>query len=146
MVTKHADLHRFVRLLIARRLLRDVEHERERVTLNRLIREAIKAWHGIKLHEPDWSDYSHSLALTAEIRRQELIFHLIVNAFWESLDFELPILSDGVRNSWRRWIDTSLDTPHDIVEWQAAPASPGTVYRTGPRSVVVLFANSASAI
>jgi isoamylase len=145
MVTKHADLHRFVRLLIARRLLRDVEHERERVTLNRLIREAIKAWHGIKLLEPDWSDYSHSLALTAKTRRQELIFHLIVNAYWESLDFELPILSDGVRNSWRRWIDTSLDTPHDIVEWQAAPGIPGRVYRTGPRSVVVLFANSASA-
>ena len=31
LVEKHADVHRFVRLLIARRLLRDVEHERRRV-------------------------------------------------------------------------------------------------------------------
>ena len=65
MVTKHAELHRFVKLLIARRLLRDVEHERERVSLNQLIRGASKAWHGVKLDQPDWSDHSHSLALTA---------------------------------------------------------------------------------
>jgi glycogen operon protein len=42
LLTKHFELHRFVRLLIARRLLRDVEHERERVSLNQLIREAAK--------------------------------------------------------------------------------------------------------
>ena len=35
LVEKHADVHRFVKLLIARRLLRDVEHERQRVSLNR---------------------------------------------------------------------------------------------------------------
>ncbi|HEY5769336.1 MAG TPA: glycogen debranching protein GlgX [Terrimicrobium sp.] len=141
MVTKHAELSRFVKLLNARRLLRDVEHERERVSLNQLIRRASKAWHGVKLDQPDWSDHSHSLALTAEIRRQRFIFHLIVNAYWESLDFELPMLSGDAGNPWRRWIDSSLDTPHDIVEWQAAPSISGSVYRTGPRSVVVLFAN-----
>ena len=55
MVTKHAELHRFVKLLIARRLLRDVEHERERVSLNQLIRRASKAWHGVKLKvSPIW--------------------------------------------------------------------------------------------
>ena len=141
LVGKHAELYRFVKLLIARRLLRDVEHERQRVSLNQLIREANKAWHGVKLGQPDWTDHSHSLAFSAEIRRQGLIFHLIVNAYWEPLDFELPRLG----NPWRRWIDTSLDTPHDIVEWQTAPSTSGSAYRTGPRSVVVLFANIASA-
>jgi isoamylase len=48
LATKHAELHRFVKLLIARRLLRGVEHERQRVSLNRLIAEANKAWHGVK--------------------------------------------------------------------------------------------------
>ena len=134
-----------MKLLIARRLLRDVEHERERVSLNQLIRGASKAWHGVKLDQPDWSDHSHSFALTAEIRRQGLIFRLIVNAYWESLDFELPMLSGGADIPWRRWIDTSLDTPRDIVQWQAAPSISGSAYRTGPRSVVVLFANIASA-
>ena len=45
LVEKHADVHRFVTLLNARRLLRDAEHERARVTLNQLIRQASKAWH-----------------------------------------------------------------------------------------------------
>ena len=35
LVTKHADVHRFVKLLNARRLLRDVEHERQRVSIKR---------------------------------------------------------------------------------------------------------------
>ena len=99
LVTKHAELSRFVKVLIARRLLRDVEHERQRVSLNKLIREARKAWHGVKLNLPDWNDNSHSIALTAEIRRQGLAFHLIMNAYWESLDFELPALGDSCRQS-----------------------------------------------
>ena len=122
LVTKHAELHRFVKLLFARRLLRDVEHENERVSLNQLIRKAGKGWHGVKLGQPDWSDHSHSIAFTAEIRRMGLIFHVIANSYWESLDFELPKLRDISGDRWRRWIDTSLDTPSDIVEWQAAPS------------------------
>jgi isoamylase len=137
-VCKHADVHRFVRLLIAQRLLRDVEHERQRVSLNTFLHEANKAWHGVKLHQPDWSDWSHSLALGAELRKERLLFHLILNAYWEPLDFELPKLEgDGL---WRRWIDTALDSPHDIVPPQAAPTVPGNTYRAGARSVVMLFA------
>ena len=64
LVGEHAELYRFVKLLIARRLLRDVEHERQRVSLNQLIREANKAWHGVKLGQPDWTDHSHSLAFS----------------------------------------------------------------------------------
>ena len=37
LLSRHADVHRFVRLLIARRLMRDVEHERRRVSLNQLL-------------------------------------------------------------------------------------------------------------
>ena len=142
LVTKHVELHRFVKLLIARRLLRDDEHERRRVSLNQLMRQANKAWHGVKLGQPDWSDCSHSIALSAEIRKQGLMFHLIVNAYWEQLDFELPAPSNS-STTWRRWIDTSLDMPDDIVEWQTASPISGGVYRTGPRSVTVLFANIA---
>ena len=132
-----------MKALIPRRLLRDVEYERQRVSLNQLIREARKAWHGVKLDLPDWNDNSHSIALTAEIRRQGLVFHLIMNAYWESLDFELPTLGDSSGNPWRRWIDTGLDTPHDIVEWEASPRISSGTYRAGPRSVVVLFAEAA---
>ena len=48
LLEKHADVHRFVSLLNARRLERDAEHERRRVTLNQLLRQASKAWHGVQ--------------------------------------------------------------------------------------------------
>ena len=132
-------MHRFVTLLTARRLLRDLEPERQRVSLNHLLQEANTAWHGVKLHQPDWGDASHSLALTAEIRRDRLLMHLILNAYWEPLNFELPSLAPGDPEPWRRWIDTALDSPHDIAPWRAAPAVPPTTYRAEARSVVVLY-------
>jgi len=136
---KHADVHRFVRLLIGRRLQRDVEHERQRVSLNQFLRDAQKGWHGVKLNHPDWGPWSHSLALSAEIRKEKLRFHLILNAYWEPLDFELPLASEGEGKPWCRWIDTALDSPHDIVPWQEAAPVSGQTYRAEARSVVVLF-------
>jgi glycogen operon protein len=137
LLEKHADVHRFVSLLNARRLGRDIEHERQRTTLNQLISSANKAWHGTRLHQPDWSDHSRSIAICAEIGRDRLRFHLIMNAYWEPLDFELPPVEAG--NVWRRWIDTALDSPDDIVPWEAAPPVADGTYRAGARSVVLLY-------
>jgi glycogen operon protein len=138
LVAKHADVHRFLTLLNNRRLLRDAEHERRRMSLNQMLRQAKTAWHGVKLNQPDWSPSSRSVAFTAEIRKERLLFHLILNVFWGALDFELPPVGNG--NPWRRWIDTALESPNDIVEWQRSAAIEGYRYRAEPRSVVVLFA------
>jgi glycogen operon protein len=140
LVDKYADILRFVRLLTQRRSLRDEDAEREGLSLNQLIQQAFKSWHGVKLNQPDWGDNSHTLALSIEVHKEKLLFHLIMNAYWESLDFELPVVDDGFRGPWRRWIDTSLDSPDDIVEWQHALSVSGQVYRAGPRSTVVLIA------
>ena len=139
LLATRADVHRFVTLLNARRVLRDVEPERQRVALNQLIRQADITWHGVGLHEPDWRPSSHSLAFTARLTRERMILHVILNAYWEPLEFELSSLADGGRHPWRRWIDTFLDSPHDIVDWERAPSVPGPRYRAEPRSVVVLF-------
>ena len=140
LVAKHADLHRFVTLLSARRLFRDMEPERGHLSLNQLLRKANRAWHGVKLGQPDWSASSHSLAFTAETLNEKLFFHIILNAYWEPLEFELPRADRHSEDTWRRWIDTTLDSPHDIVEWQTAPPVADRTYQAGPRSVVVLFA------
>jgi glycogen operon protein len=145
LLERHKDLHRFVSLLAARRLLRDVEAERRRVSLNQLLRGANIAWHGIHLGQPDWRDCSHSLAFSAELRREQLLIHLILNAYWEPLDFELPAAGGIDEHPWRRWIDTSLASPQDIVEWQSAPHIRGYRYRAEARSVVALFARLESA-
>jgi glycogen operon protein len=68
-----------------------------------------------------------------------MLFHLIFNAYWEALDFELPRLNSAGRVRWRRWIDTALDSPHDIVEWEAAQSVPGYTYRAESRSMVMLI-------
>jgi isoamylase len=129
-----------VTLLIERRLVRDVEAEYQGATLNQLLHEANFGWHGVKLGQPDWGNYSHSLALSAEMRKEKIHFHFILNAYWEPLDFELPAVGNGNEDPWRRWIDTSLDSPNDIVEWRTSPPIPERTYRAGPRSVAVLWA------
>ena len=89
------------------------------------------------MNEPDWGDSSHSVALYAEVRKEGLQFYFILNAYWDSLEFELPKLTDGT--NWRRWIDTALDSPEDICPWQQAPTVNGESYRSQSRSVVILF-------
>jgi isoamylase len=142
LVTKHADVHRFVSLLNARRLWLAEEPDFERLSLNQLLGKANKAWHGVKLGQPDWSPSSHSLAFTAQARNENLMFHMIMNAYWEPLEFELPTADHESEIAWRRWIDTALDSPHEIEKWQAAPLIPSRTYRSAPHSLVVLFASS----
>jgi glycogen operon protein len=140
LVAKHGDVRRFVTMVNARRLLRDLRAEPLSPSLNEILRDANRAWHGVKLGQPDWSNSSHSLAFSAQAPNKELRICAILNAYWEPLEFELPPIDAEGGNSWRRWIDTTLDSPQDIVEWETAPTVSGRTYRAGPRSVVILFA------
>ncbi len=137
LLAKHADLYRFVRLLNRYRLMRDFDPAPQCLSLNQLLRERNRGWHGVKLGQPDWSVTSHSLALYVEFRDENVLLYVILNAYWELLEFELPATNG---KSWHRWIDTSLDSPDDMTEWPRAPKVASGVYRAGPRSVVVLYA------
>jgi glycogen operon protein len=137
---RHADVHRFLTLLAKRRLLRGAEHEKRRTSLNQIIAAANKAWHGTRLNQPDWSDHSRSVAFTVEVRPEQLMMHLIFNAWSEPLDFELPSASTVNATAWRRWIDTALDSPQDITPWREAPPVAGNTYRMEAHTVVVLYA------
>jgi glycogen operon protein len=139
LVAKHADVHRFVTLLNARRRLRNTEIERQRISLSQLLRGTHLTWHGVKVRQPDWRMSSHSIALTVEMRDEGVAVHLIANAYWEALEFELPQIGPPGA-SWRRWINTGLDSPQDIVQWEAAPPAPSSPVRAEPRSVMVFFA------
>lgn len=140
LVRQHAGLVRFVQLLATRRALRKLDSEGQRRSLNQLLRRASKAWHGVKQQQPDWSQQSHSLAFSAELPEENLSFYIIFNAYWEPLEFELPAGVRAVGRRWRRWIDTSLESPDDIQDWPSAPMVPSQTYRAGPRSVVALIA------
>jgi isoamylase len=139
LLEKHADVLRFVKSLTERRLLRGGKaQERQWATLNHLIGQTDKAWHGVRLNQPDWGDGSHSLAFTVDLPPQQCRLHFIFNAYWDPLRFELPPTKEVGGKPWRRWIDTALDSPNDIIDWPAAPVLKGTAYDAGARSVVVL--------
>ena len=140
LLEKHADVHRFVRLLNRHRLMRGDYSLDSRLSLNELLLKGNRAWHGVKLWSPDWSPKSHSLAMHMSCPTDDLTFYVILNAHHEPLEFELPLVRDG-KHQWRRWIDTSCDSPDDITDWRSAPKVPTSIYAAGSHSVTVLFAN-----
>jgi len=109
-----------------------------------LLSQGIKDWHGVKLNQADWADYSHSIALRVQLKKEAVLVYFIFNAWWEPLEFELPPTAKDGGQFWRRWIDTFLEPPEDIVPWQNAPFLTQRTYRAGPRSVVVLWASLAA--
>lgn len=95
-------------------------------------------WHGVKPNEPDWGSDSHSLAVTRVGFRDSEQHMILFNAYWEPLEFELPSSLPG-STGWRRFIDTSFDSPFDVTEPARAPLIEPASYTVHPRSVVVLI-------
>lgn len=142
LLDKHADVHRFVKTLAVQRLhikSRSRDHD---LTLSELLRRAKIQFHGVRTGKPDWSDASHSLAITAQNVVGTFRFRVLVNAYWKPLTFEPLRPAKGAESAWRLWIDTSLESPLDIREWEEAPEIDDGAYTAQPRSVVVLFAAS----
>src|SRR5262249_53517303 len=101
LLERHRDIHRFVKLLNAFRQRRDGIGAQE-LSLNQLLRRAKIQWHGIRLNSPDWSASSHSLAFTFQSLRERFFLHCMLNAYWQSLPFELPPVRTEDHQSWRR--------------------------------------------
>ncbi|HOD75988.1 MAG TPA: hypothetical protein PKJ17_08170, partial [Syntrophorhabdaceae bacterium] len=140
LLTRHADMLRFTKSLIALRLSRRYAKAERSMTLNELLRKARMSWHGVKLGEPDWADHSHSLAVTLEVEKG-LLFHIMLSSYWGPLEFELPP-TGSARGSWRRLIDTSLESPDDFCAWNLAPRIAGDEYQLQSYSVAILFAHA----
>ena len=95
-------------------------------------------WHGIYFGQPDWSYDSHSLAFTLHHPDAEEQLHVILNAYWRPLLFELPPLGKG--KHWHRIIDTSLHSPQDFCEIDVAPIVKTDRYPSQSRSSLVFMA------
>ena len=138
-IEKHADVYRFTKLLIGLRSQRVLTQEEASPTLTELLRQAKVHWHGVKLNQPDWTYQSHSLAITANCFPVQFRMHLMVNSYWEPLEFELPPTSSSTGGDWRRVVDTYLESPDDICETPDGPPVHESIYRVQPRSVVLLL-------
>ena len=143
LLDRHPDLYRFAQKLIAHRLrwMGSCSQVSFELSLNELLRSAEIDWHGVRLGSPDWANDSHSIALTLRSGRYglPLWLHVMFNAYWDALDFDLPPTPATAVAGWQRWIDTSRESPEDIMDPPAAPRMPGTQYRVAPRSVAALF-------
>ncbi len=137
-VERHADIHRFAKQLIAFRLNRGLPDDRFGVTLRELLGNEPVEWHGVALDAPDWGETSHSLAANMRLLRSRVLLHLMVNAYWEALDFEIPVLGDD-HEPWRRCLDTFLASPDDACPWEDAAAVGSPTYLVQPRSLVLLM-------
>jgi glycogen operon protein len=137
---RNADLRRFVRGLVDVRFAFDMSRVPHALTLEEFLARSQVELHGVRLHEPDWSAESHSLALTVRSVIGTRMVHAILNSWREPLDFELPPIG-APDLPWRRVVDTALDAPDDVCELAAAPAVTGGTYRAAEHSVVLLVAD-----
>jgi len=95
------------------------------------------SWHGCKLFCPGWSDpNSRALAFTVAGFGDEADLHVMLNMYWEELDFEIPAVPG---RAWYKAVNTAQASPLDI----AAPGQEFLVaadrMRVGSRGVVVLI-------
>lgn len=137
---KYADIHRFVRRLIDVRLELDMTRVMHGLPLKEFLTRSLVEFHGVRLHHPDWSAHSHSLALTVRSVIGTRMVHAILNSWENPLDFELPPVATPAM-PWRRVVDTALPPPEDITDLQHAPAVKAHTYRAEAHSVVLLCAD-----
>ncbi|GAA0881213.1 glycogen debranching protein GlgX [Algoriphagus jejuensis] len=137
LVNKNQGLFRFVKLLIAQRLKRDSSQTDYSMSLKELLDQGRITYHGVKLGEADWSDYSHALAFSVESLSRTTFMHIMINAYFGTLEFEVPAQMD-VNKSWRLWMDTSKASPEDIYDWGKGPEFAGSYISVEGRSIVVL--------
>ncbi len=135
----HEDLVRFFRLLIQFRRQHAVLRRESFLPDTNGATVSVE-WHGVKTYHPDWSYHSRALAKCLRAIGPDGtadVLYLAMNAYWDSLTFELPILEDGL---WHRVMDTSLMAPNDIVEpGGEEPLANQLSYEVGPRSVVLFI-------
>lgn len=139
LLDQHADIKRFTQMLIRLRVKRNLPANRLGMTLNELLHHVPVQWHGTKLDHPGWGHEARILSATLRLLEGRVMIHVMVNAYWKALDFELPPSNAG-GEPWRRCLDTFLDSPEDIHDWADAPAVKGPAYWVQPRSVVLLLA------
>jgi isoamylase len=119
---ENADLLGFWQRMIAFRKRHSTLHRGEFFT------GADVAWHGTKLNEPGWDDPdARALAMTLKGLNGEPDLHIMMNMYWEPLEFELPA------GEWTAEIDTSL-----VEGGPGGAVGPGGSHTVPGRTVMVL--------
>ena len=103
-----------------------------------MLRHAATSWHGVRLWQPDWRADITQFRFQCCSLREAVKLHLLMNACCGNRSTSSFPVANGTL--WRRWIDTSLQSPEDIVPWNDALSVADRPVRAAPRSIVVLWA------
>jgi glycogen operon protein len=94
------------------------------------------SWHGTKLNQPGWDDpHANTLAFTLGGLAGGPDLHVMLNMFWQRLDFEMPVIRG---RQWAKAIDTFQPSPRDIAEAGSEALVTGATCPVEGRSIVVL--------
>jgi glycogen operon protein len=69
-----------------------------------------RQWHGVEVGQPDWAEWSHTMAWSINDGVQGPLLWCGMNAYCRAVHFELPVCPTG----WRRVIDTALPAGEDL--------------------------------
>lgn len=138
LIDKHSELLRFCKNMIRFRKTHST------VRRNRFFDGSVNdrglkdvSWHGTKLNRPGWDDpEARALAATLAGGGEDSDLHIMLNMFWEPLEFELPVVPG------RRWflaVDTAQPSPRDLPDPGFETGVLGNTYRVDGRSVAVLL-------
>ncbi|HEY7290083.1 MAG TPA: glycogen debranching protein GlgX [Vicinamibacterales bacterium] len=95
------------------------------------------AWHGTKLFSPGFTDpNARALAFTIAGFHGAADLHVMLNMYWDPLQFEVPHYAN---RTWRVAVNTSAPSPNDIPEVGSEPPFNTSGCEVGGRSVVVLI-------
>ncbi len=105
LLDRHADVHDWTRGLIAtRKRVQQLLGDLGDLTLTQLLERVHVVLSGTRVGEPDLGPESRSFALT--LQGAEAAVHLMFNAWWQELEFEVPPIIVGGAG-WRCVVDTT---------------------------------------
>ena len=91
--------------------------------------------HGVKLHQPDYSFHSLSIAFEIWDQESDTQFYIALNSYSETLEFELPILKN--KKEWYLLTDTSKV---ETCDFKAEEKITETNYSVISKSSIILVA------
>jgi glycogen operon protein len=135
LVEKNQDLFRFVMQLIRFNLGTDFFQEKCFWNLPDELKTTFEL-HGVKLGQVSWEKNTHAFSFTLFNPDYGKALHVMINAYWQPLTFEVPELTT---EKWRLLIDTSNPSPDDFYSVKKDPIIQEQSYKLKGRSIVVLF-------
>lgn len=138
LTTQNADILRFVKQMIALRKRHRSLMRRQFLTGEQIKDKSIPdmQWHGDSPDQTPWEkEDSQILAFTLSgVKDDESDLHVIMNMSDNNSVFELPIINN---KKWRLAVDTSLQSPEDIIPPDHQLKTGTDHYNVEPKSVVV---------